>query len=102
MQCECGRTTIGNRKKCSKCIEYQNQCPNCHGPMTRRATLCRVCTLEQVKITGAWRKNGGRNQNTIKTDNRPENLELWSISQPPGARVSDLLAWAHELIETFE
>lgn len=27
--------------------------------------------------------------NGIKTDNRPENLELWSSSQPYGIRVSD-------------
>lgn len=29
--------------------------------------------------------------NGVKDDNRPENLELWSIIQPPGQRVADLL-----------
>ncbi len=33
-------------------------------------------------------KNGDR------TDNRLENLELWSTSQPPGQRVVDKLEWA--------
>jgi hypothetical protein len=30
-------------------------------------------------------------KNGIRHDNRPENLELWSKSHPPGQRVSDLL-----------
>jgi hypothetical protein len=32
-------------------------------------------------------------RNGIRTDNRPENLELWVRPQPPGRRVEDLLAW---------
>lgn len=41
-------------------------------------------------------------KNGDKTDNRPENLELWVRSQPTGQRVEDLLAWAHELIARYE
>jgi hypothetical protein len=40
--------------------------------------------------------------NGVKTDNRPENLELWVTSQPKGQRVPDLLAWAREIIERYE
>lgn len=31
--------------------------------------------------------------NGIKTDNRPENLELWVTSQPSGQRATDLAEW---------
>ena len=31
--------------------------------------------------------------NGIKTDNRPENLELWVVAQPPGQRPEDLAKW---------
>lgn len=41
-------------------------------------------------------------KNGIKTDNRIENLELWSLSQPKGARVIDLLAWAKEIIARYD
>ena len=37
--------------------------------------------------------------NGVRTDNRPENLELWSISQPPGQRVEDKISWAIEYLE---
>lgn len=40
-------------------------------------------------------------KNGIKTDNRPENLELWASSQPPGQRVEDLVAWAKEILATY-
>lgn len=39
--------------------------------------------------------------NGIKTDNRPENLELWISHQPKGQRVADALAWARELIDLY-
>lgn len=39
--------------------------------------------------------------NGVRDDNRPENLELWSTSQPAGQRVADKLAWAREIIALY-
>lgn len=39
--------------------------------------------------------------NGIRDDNRLENLELWSGSQPTGQRVIDKLAWAKEIIDLY-
>jgi HNH endonuclease len=40
--------------------------------------------------------------NGIRTDNRPENLELWSISQPAGQRVEDLKSEIIKLKQEIE
>lgn len=39
--------------------------------------------------------------NKIRGDNRIENLELWTTSQPSGARVSDLIEWAEWLLAQY-
>ena len=40
--------------------------------------------------------------NGIRDDNRIENLELWSKSQPYGQRVVDKLAWCREFLAQYE
>ena len=40
--------------------------------------------------------------NGIRDDNRPENLELWSRSQPSGQRVEDKIKWAREFLDQYE
>lgn len=40
--------------------------------------------------------------NGDRTDNRPENLELWTKQQPPGQRIADLIVWARAILERYE
>ena len=39
--------------------------------------------------------------NGVKDDNRPENLELWTRSQPVGQRVEDKISWAIEFLGQY-
>lgn len=40
-------------------------------------------------------------KNGVRSDNRIENLELWSTAHPAGQRVTDLVAFAHEILERY-
>lgn len=39
--------------------------------------------------------------NGVRDDNRLENLELWSTSQPSGQRVADKVAWAQQILALY-
>jgi hypothetical protein len=41
-------------------------------------------------------------RNGDRTDNRIENLELWSISHPKGQRVVDLIAFSVEILHRYK
>lgn len=39
--------------------------------------------------------------NGVRSDNRIENLELWTKPQPSGVRAIDLLQWARNIVNTY-
>lgn len=39
--------------------------------------------------------------NGVRSDNRPENLELWRKAQPAGQRVADLIEFAKEILAEY-
>lgn len=41
-------------------------------------------------------------KNGVRSDNRPENLELWVTQQPSGQAVEDLVSWAKEILGRYE
>ncbi len=41
-------------------------------------------------------------RNGFRSDNRPQNLELWVSSHPAGARIDDVIAWAIEVLTVYQ
>lgn len=60
-----------------------------------RMVMEEILGRELVKGESVHHKNGDR------ADNRPENLELWSTSQPYGQRIIDKIQWAKEILERY-
>lgn len=103
VSCGCSRGgRIQGRTKCRQGYAY------IHVPGHPRATRTGGRVLEHIVVMEE--KEGrplrpGENVhhiNGVKDDNRPENLQLWSTSQPAGQRIEDKTAWAKEWLALYE
>ena len=123
--CQCGKPINRRSRTCNKCRPKAGlkavgdlrarhlstagyvlvPMPLDHPSRTARSGLyIREHRLVMESMIGRYLSKGEsvHHRNGVKTDNRPENLELWVTSQPAGQRAADLLAWARSIIETYE
>lgn len=64
--------------------------------LEHRAIMQDILGRDLIKGENVHHKNGDR------MDNRPENLELWSSSQPPGQRIEDKVSWAISILNLYK
>lgn len=124
--CHCGKSVerftsqVGNRNYCSReCrtndrIENPTRQPTSHGYVRVYVGLGAPGAMKSGHILEhrlvmqarlgrpLLRSEDVHHINGDRTDNRDENLELWSHSQPRGQRIQDKLEWAREFIRLYE
>ena len=125
-RCDCGKTILvdsnklktGNTSSCG-CRKYRRGKDH---PRWNGGVVFKYKLLQNVVVLGKKYKSIlehravmmgvlGRklerhehvhHKNGITTDNRPENLELWTSSHPPGQRKEDIIAWAVDVLRKYD
>lgn len=88
------RGWLHNGYKCVPAPEH----PNSDSSGTIRE---HVLVMSKVIGRPLYQHESVHHKNGVRDDNRPENLELWSRSQPSGQRVVDKVAWAQEILNLY-
>lgn len=76
--------------------------PNAKGGRDKSYVAEHRMVMSNYLVRPLLRSEQVHHRNGDRSDNRIENLELWSTSQPAGQRIEDKLKWAKEFIELYE
>lgn len=58
--------------------------------------------MEQMLGRALYADENVHHKNGKRDDNRPTNLELWTVMQPSGKRVDDLVKYAKEILKRYD
>lgn len=72
--------------------------PNAHA---KGAIMEHIWLMSEHLGRALFDKENVHHKNGMRSDNRIENLELWSTAQPSGQRVDDKIAWCKEFMKQY-
>ena len=82
-------------------IPVSGDVPNARRQRTAYIMFEHRYVMQQMLGRGLLKEETVHHINGDRSDNRPENLELWVKSHPRGQRVEDHLVWAREIIRRY-
>jgi hypothetical protein len=92
-----------SKENCNKLINSRGLCLKHYKEALKNGELIKVHREVMEKHLGRslLRHEEVHHKNGNRSDNRIENLELWSTSQPSGQRIEDKIKWAEEILKTY-
>ncbi len=116
--CKCGKPKARQRQSCQSCVTWKGELnPNWKGGRLvkkgyillfvenhprGRYVFEHILVMEKSLGRHLYPNENVHHKNSIRHDNRIENLELWVRHQPRGCRVSDLVEWAKEILQKYD
>lgn len=57
--------------------------------------------MEEILGRHLFENERVHHKNTDRSDNSPDNLELWITGHPNGGRVDEMMEWARTILERY-
>lgn len=107
----CGKLKSSSAVRCIKCNLIRGRAPS--GGVYDKDGYVKISikgkskfehreVMSQYLMRPLARHENVHHKNGVRSDNRIDNLELWSTSQPCGQKITDKYSWAKDIIKQYE
>lgn len=102
--CSCARRKSGTHRRRRTAAGYVTITSPLHPRVLGRSDKSvfeHILVMESVLGRYLYADENVHHKNGVRSDNHPDNLELWVTVQPSGIRVADAVKWATEIVSRY-